>query len=149
VGGAAVPAAVCRWGLFPCCPDVGRYLSGVYNYHRLYMPYARKGLQSRMTQWRKKEVDSRAHYICHRRGRRIVQALALSPLFLSLPPCAGGWRLASSMLRRAHQRERKTGRERGGELPSREAQRLNPPPLPLRSRLAGMLIRRGRGCSRR
>ena len=30
VVGAAVPAAVCRWGLFPCCPGVGRCLSGVY-----------------------------------------------------------------------------------------------------------------------
>jgi len=29
VVGAAVPAAVCRWGLAPCCPDVGRCLSGV------------------------------------------------------------------------------------------------------------------------
>ena len=28
--GAAVPAAVCRWGLCPCCPGVGRCLSGVY-----------------------------------------------------------------------------------------------------------------------
>jgi len=36
---------------------------------------------------------------------------ALSPLFLSLPPCAGGWRLASSMLRRANLREREKGRE--------------------------------------
>jgi len=54
----------------------------------------------------------------------------LSPLFLSLPPCAGGWRLASSMLRRAHQREGGKGRERGGELPGREAQRLPPPPPP-------------------
>ena len=25
---AAVPAAVCRWGLCPCCPGVGRCLSG-------------------------------------------------------------------------------------------------------------------------
>jgi len=33
VVGAAVPAAVCRWGLCPCCPAVGRCLSGVYNYH--------------------------------------------------------------------------------------------------------------------
>jgi len=32
--GAAVPAAVCRWGLCPCCPDVGRCLSGIYNHHR-------------------------------------------------------------------------------------------------------------------
>jgi len=31
------------------------------------------------------------------------------------------------MLRRAHQRERKTGRERGGERPGCEAQRLNFP----------------------
>jgi len=30
VVGAAVPAAVCRWGLCPCCPGVGRCLSGVY-----------------------------------------------------------------------------------------------------------------------
>jgi len=34
VVGAAVPAAVGRWGLYPCCPDVGRCLSGVYNHHR-------------------------------------------------------------------------------------------------------------------
>jgi len=33
VVGAAVPAAVCRWGLCPCCPDVGRCISGVYNHH--------------------------------------------------------------------------------------------------------------------
>jgi len=33
VVGAAVPAAVCRWGLCPCCPDVGWCLSGVYNHH--------------------------------------------------------------------------------------------------------------------
>jgi len=30
---AAVPAAVCLWGLCPCCPDVGRCLSGGYNHH--------------------------------------------------------------------------------------------------------------------
>jgi len=30
VMGAAVLAAVCRWGLCPCCPNVGRCLSGVY-----------------------------------------------------------------------------------------------------------------------
>jgi len=35
VVGAAVPATVCRWGLFPCCPGVGRCLSGVYNHHLL------------------------------------------------------------------------------------------------------------------
>ena len=29
VVGAAVPAAVCRWGLCPCCPSVARCLSGV------------------------------------------------------------------------------------------------------------------------
>jgi len=29
VVGAAVPAAVCRWGLCPRCPGVGRCLSGV------------------------------------------------------------------------------------------------------------------------
>jgi len=33
VVGAAVPAAVCRWGLCPCCPGVGRCLLGVYNHH--------------------------------------------------------------------------------------------------------------------
>ena len=27
--GAAVPTPVCRWGLCPCCPGVGRCLSGV------------------------------------------------------------------------------------------------------------------------
>jgi len=32
VVGAAVPAAVCRWGLCPCCPGVGRCLSGVNNH---------------------------------------------------------------------------------------------------------------------
>jgi len=50
---------------------------------------------------------------------------ALSPLFLFLPPYAGGKRLASSMLRRVHRREEKRV-ERGGELPGpdREAQRL-------------------------
>jgi len=34
VVGAAVPAAVCRWGAVPCCPGpgVGRCLSGVYNH---------------------------------------------------------------------------------------------------------------------
>jgi len=26
-------AAVCRWGLCPCCPGVGRYLSRVNNQH--------------------------------------------------------------------------------------------------------------------
>jgi len=30
VVGAAVPAAVCRWGLCSCCPGVERCLSGVY-----------------------------------------------------------------------------------------------------------------------
>jgi len=30
VVGAAVPAAVCRWGLCPRCSGVGRCLSGVY-----------------------------------------------------------------------------------------------------------------------
>ena len=30
VVGAAVPAAVCRWGLCSRCADVGRCLSGVY-----------------------------------------------------------------------------------------------------------------------
>jgi len=34
VVGVAVPAAMCRWGLCPCCPDVGRCLLGVYNHHR-------------------------------------------------------------------------------------------------------------------
>ena len=34
VVGAAVPAAVYRWGLWPCCPGVGRCLSGVNN-HRV------------------------------------------------------------------------------------------------------------------
>jgi len=29
VGGAAVPVAVCCWGLFPRCPGVGSWLSGV------------------------------------------------------------------------------------------------------------------------
>jgi len=38
--------------------------------------------------------------------------------------------MASSMLRRAHQREREKDRERGGELPGREAQKLTPPPPP-------------------
>jgi len=38
--------------------------------------------------------------------QRKVRSL-LSLLCFSLPPCAGGWRLASGMLRRAHQRERK------------------------------------------
>jgi len=28
--GAPVPAAVCRWGLYPRCPGVGRCLPGVY-----------------------------------------------------------------------------------------------------------------------
>ena len=28
-----MPAAMCRWGLCPYCPDVGRCLSGVYNHH--------------------------------------------------------------------------------------------------------------------
>jgi len=32
--GAAVRAAVCRWGLSLCCPDARRCLSGVYNHHR-------------------------------------------------------------------------------------------------------------------
>jgi len=35
VVGAAVPAVVCRWGLCPCCPGVGRCLSGVYNHHHI------------------------------------------------------------------------------------------------------------------
>jgi len=35
--GAAVPAAVCRWGLCPCCPGVGRCLSGVYNHHHMHI----------------------------------------------------------------------------------------------------------------
>ena len=30
VVGAAVPAAVCCWGLCSCCSGVGRCLSGVY-----------------------------------------------------------------------------------------------------------------------
>jgi len=30
VMGAAVPAAVCRWGLCPRCPGVGRCLLGAY-----------------------------------------------------------------------------------------------------------------------
>jgi len=30
VVGAAVPVVVCRWGLCPRCPGVGRCLSGVY-----------------------------------------------------------------------------------------------------------------------
>jgi len=30
VVGAAAPAAVCRWGVCPQCPGVGRCLSGVY-----------------------------------------------------------------------------------------------------------------------
>ena len=34
VCGAAVPAAVGRWGLCPRCPGVGRSLSG-YTYHRV------------------------------------------------------------------------------------------------------------------
>jgi len=40
VVGAAVPAAVCRWGLCPCCPgpDVGRCLSGVYNGYIIICP---------------------------------------------------------------------------------------------------------------
>jgi len=33
VVGAAVPAAVCRWGLRPGCSGVGRCLSGVNNHH--------------------------------------------------------------------------------------------------------------------
>jgi len=33
VVGAVVPAAVCRWGLCPCCSDVGRGLSGIRNHH--------------------------------------------------------------------------------------------------------------------
>jgi len=32
VVGAAVPAAVCRWGLCPRCSGVGRCFSGVYIY---------------------------------------------------------------------------------------------------------------------
>jgi len=36
VVGAAVPAAVCRWGLCRCCPDVGRCLSGVYVHHHMF-----------------------------------------------------------------------------------------------------------------
>jgi len=36
VVGAVVPAAVCRWGLCPCCPGVGRCLSEVYNHHHFY-----------------------------------------------------------------------------------------------------------------
>jgi len=35
VVGAAVPAAVCRWGLCSCCPGVGRCLSGVNNHQRV------------------------------------------------------------------------------------------------------------------
>ena len=35
VVGAAAPAAVCRLGLCPCCPDVGMCLSGVYHHHRI------------------------------------------------------------------------------------------------------------------
>jgi len=37
VVGAAVPAAVCRWGLCRCCPGVGRCLSGVYNLQNVGM----------------------------------------------------------------------------------------------------------------
>jgi len=32
VVGAAAPTAVCRWGLCPRCPGVGRRVSGVYVY---------------------------------------------------------------------------------------------------------------------
>jgi len=50
VVGAAVPAAVCRWGLCPCCPDVGRCLSGVYNHHHrpptIYRSWARRATSS-------------------------------------------------------------------------------------------------------
>jgi len=46
-------------------------------------------------------------------GFRLTLHSPLSPLFLSLPPYAGGWRLASGKLRRLRQRERKKGEKRG------------------------------------
>jgi len=35
VVGAAITAAVGRWGLCPCCPGVGRCLSRVNNHHQV------------------------------------------------------------------------------------------------------------------
>ena len=31
--GTATKTGCVEWGLCPCCPDVGRCLSGVYNHH--------------------------------------------------------------------------------------------------------------------
>jgi len=42
--GAAVPAAVCRWGLCSLCPGVGRCLSGV-NISSVVVPCPKEGLK--------------------------------------------------------------------------------------------------------
>jgi len=64
VVGAAVPAAVCRWGLCPCCPGVGRCLSGVYNHHHITnnarcIAYPKGGRGGPYTAWLLAALDAR------------------------------------------------------------------------------------------
>jgi len=69
----------------------------------------------------------RRHIRPHRQRQREHSPTARQPYSLSLPPCAGGWRLTSSMLRRANQRMRKKGRE-GRRAPwPRSSPPLSPP----------------------
>ena len=46
VVGAAVPAAVCRWGLCSRCPGVGKFLSGVYLSSFTQSPEENRGLHN-------------------------------------------------------------------------------------------------------
>jgi len=76
-GGGAVPAAVCRWGLCPCCPGVGRCLSGVNNHHRgpIYIEYSLHLVHL--------VSDGQAA----RRARELVDTPQVSPRKLDLSTC--------------------------------------------------------------
>jgi len=92
VVGAAVPAAVCRWGLCPCCPGVGRCLSGVNNHHQNAGSYPAEGRVSR-------QIQNRA------KGRRVnpiyvyiyVYIYYIHPIYVYHEPARASRRVASGL----------------------------------------------------